>query len=153
MSPSCRTRLIVLGIILLFILVAANTYLIFYVQNTIRITTERYDTTVSTTHPEKVIQGPQGVQGSQGLSIIGPTGPQGVAGAPGKDTTPIVNNITTVENVPVPGLQGNTGAQGDPGTPAKQINLRCNGGEIQWQYTGDLGWQTLLKLGVTESCP
>jgi len=81
----------------------------------------------------KGADGLTGIPGEKGATgEPGPTGPQGPSGEPGP-TGP-------------QGPSGEPGISGAPGTNGREVKLQKTDTEIQWQYTGDSSWQTLVAL-------
>jgi hypothetical protein len=84
---------------------------------------------------EENLQGPAGPQGE-----VGPAGPQGPSGADGID-----GEAGPQGEIGPRGPVGFTGAQGPAGIP---IELRVDGTNLEWKYTNQSVWTTLLDLGT-----
>ena len=106
-------------------------------------------------------QGPQGEAGPTGEpGPQGEAGPTGEPGLPGADGKPV--QVDVIDGsiqwryegdetwTPLVSVESLTGAKGDAGADAKQIELRQSedGLTVEWRYTSgdDTGWKPLLTL-------
>jgi hypothetical protein len=153
MYTKWKFRLILLAFLLMIGLTATNTYLILHFRT---ILNSNFASSIGKPGPqgETGPSGPQGTQGNQGIpGVQGFTGNPGATGPQGPKGDTSVVTVQGPQGVPgIPGPQGPTGPQGNPGADGRQIELRCFNGQVQFRYQGQLSWQTLIKLGLTETC-
>lgn len=82
-----------------------------------------------------------------------PLAKAGANGKDGKDGQPGKTGATGAKGAQ--GVQGSSGAQGEPGAAGKSIEIRFNAtkNQIEWRYTGDFGWITLITTcTLTNTC-
>ncbi len=93
---------------------------------------------VNTEQPAQGIQGETGV----GISDISKTGTDGLVDTYTITFTDGRTTTFTVTN----GADGKDGETGAAGADGREVELRVNGGHIQWRYAGEAQWQDLVSL-------